>query len=97
MTGARLGNTEAGRYAGRSVSAVTAMAEKPDGKAKQPGTRPGYTTFRIYEKDGEDLSELASLTGRTISEVYRERCAPIIRKLVIEETERRLKELKGPR
>jgi hypothetical protein len=68
------------------------MAEE----AKKPkrGTDPEYTTFRIYAEDGEDISDLAQMEGKTISDLYRELCAPLIRKRRIQKTEEKLRRLK---
>ena len=69
------------------------MAEEKQGKGKE--TKPGFTTFRVYEEDGENLSDLAGLLNQTAADVYREHCAPIIRKLLQERLKERLKRLGG--
>ena len=70
---------------------IVAKEEKPKG-AKKPDAE--YTTFRLYAEDGEDLSDLAAMEGKTISELYREVCAPLIRKRRIQRTEEKLRRLK---
>ena len=71
---------------------VLTVDEKQPKPAKGP--KPDYTTFRIFAEDGEDLSDLADLEGKTIAELYRELCAPLIRKRRIQRMEERLKRLK---
>jgi hypothetical protein len=69
------------------------MADEKAEKAK--GVKPSFTTFRVYESDGEDLSDLAGLEGKTAADVYREHCAPVIRRLLKARMEARLKKLNG--
>lgn len=83
------------------MPAVLPMAEDdrttgPKGSAKKGGEgKPEYTTFRIFAKDGENLSELADKRNTTIAKLYHELFAETVRKLLIEMTEQRLKDLKG--
>lgn len=72
-----------------------ALAVADDKKPKGKDVKASFTTFRIYEADGEDLSDLSSLEGKTAADVYREHCAPIIRKLLKSRMEERLKKLNG--
>lgn len=65
------------------------MDEKKDMKGKVE-----YTTFRLFAEDGEALSDLASLERKTIAELFRELCAPLIRKRLTQKTEEKLKRLK---
>jgi hypothetical protein len=67
------------------------MSKEKEGKSKD--AKPGFTTFRIYEADGEDLSDLASLEGETAADVYQKHCAPVIRKLLKTRMEERLRKL----
>jgi hypothetical protein len=69
------------------------MAEEKADKPK--GVKPSFTTLRVYESDGEDISELAGLEKKTAADVYREYCAPVIRKLLKSRMEARLKKLNG--
>jgi hypothetical protein len=72
---------------------VTTVAEKPnDVKSKD---KEAYTTMRLYVADGEDLSDLADMEGKTIAQLYRELCAPLIRKRRIAKTEEKLRRLKA--
>lgn len=66
------------------------------GEDKSAKSKNEFTTFRIYAEDGEDLSDLAQMEGKTISDLYRELCAPLIRKRRITRTEEKLKRLKEP-
>jgi len=68
------------------------MAEKKPARAKPD---PEYTTFRVFADDGEDISDLARLSGKTIAELYREVCAPLIRARRLKELEEQLKRLKN--
>lgn len=68
------------------------MATKKNEKGK--GREDEYTTCRLYTPDGEDLSDLATLTGQTVAEVYRDVCAQLVRKKRIEHLEAKLRELK---
>lgn len=73
------------------------MSAAAMGKAKKPkgdADGEGYTTFRIYATDGDELGELARLLNVTVAEAYREVCAQIVRKKRIEKLEQKLKELK---
>lgn len=65
------------------------VTEKKELKAKVE-----FTTFRLFAEDGEALSDLASLERKTIAEIYRELCAPIIHKRLMAKTEEKLKRLK---
>ena len=69
------------------------MAEE---KRTQTG-KPEYTTFRIYVKDGEDLSELADKKGKTIAQLYHELFSKQVIDLLLTETEKRQKDLKNRR
>jgi hypothetical protein len=75
------------------MSAIMAdEVSKPTGKKKLDAA--DYTTFRVYATDGEDLSDLAAMEGKTIADLYRELIAPIIRKRRIQKTEEKLRRLK---
>lgn len=54
----------------------------------------GFTTFRIYEEHGENLSDLAALLGKTAADVYEQFCAGVIRDVLRKEMEAKLKKLK---
>jgi len=41
-----------------------------------------YTTFRIYAKDGENLSELADKRNQNIADCYRELFAETVREML---------------
>lgn len=71
------------------MSVATVAEDKATGK----DAKVGFTTFRIYEADGEDLSDLAKLENKTAADVFRDLCAPLIRKLLKERMEERLKKL----
>ena len=73
---------------------VLTMADKPAGRSDKK--KEAYTTIRLFVPDGEDLSDLADMEGKTIAEMYRELCAALIRKRRIALTEEKLKRLKGP-
>lgn len=60
-----------------------------------PTKKPQYTTLRFFQEDGEDISDLADMEGKTIAQLYRELCAPVIRQRRIALMEERLKRLKG--
>lgn len=81
------------------MGGLTVADDKKPGAGKKPKGKKEdkeYTTFRIYADDGEDLSDLASMEDKTISELYREVCAPLIRKRRIQRTEEKLNRLKEP-
>jgi hypothetical protein len=61
---------------------------------EKKGAKPDTTTVRLYDLDGEELSDFAGLSGVTIADAYREHCAPVIRRLLKEEMEKRLKNMK---
>ena len=80
--------------------AEVAMAKDRTSKGKDASVvgekaKTEYTTFRIHAADGENLSELASLEGTTIAELYRELCAPLVRKRLIAKAKERLEKLEG--
>jgi hypothetical protein len=74
------------------MDVLMADEKKP---GKQKSAKPEYTTFRIFAEDGEDLSDLADKEDKTIAELYRELCAPLIRKRLIQKTREHLKKLEG--
>ncbi len=77
---------------------ATGAAEMADKKGAGGETKPQYTTFRLYSSDGEDLSELADKRGVSIANLYRELgFAETVRKLLVTEAEKRLRELKERR
>jgi hypothetical protein len=73
------------------------VAEKKPGRRAQKGgtPEPDYTTFRVFADDGEDISDLARLMGKTIAEVYRELCAPLIRGRRVKLLREQLSSLEG--
>lgn len=84
------------RYAagGRVAGVLTVTDDKKPGKKTKGDPDVEYTTFRVYADDGEDISDLADMEKKTIAELYRELCAPLIRKRRIQRTEEKLKRLK---
>lgn len=77
--------------AGGRVRAAVAKGQDKSANVKPDAT--DFTTVRILNVDGEDLSDFAKLLGQTASEVYHEHLAPIIRKLLREKIQERLKRL----
>jgi hypothetical protein len=71
-----------------------AMADKK-GAAGQAGGKPDYTTFRIFAKDGEDLSELADKRKVTIAQLYHELFSEEVRRLLLDEAKKRVRELEN--
>lgn len=69
-----------------------ATVAKQTGKQKQP--QPETTTVRVHLDDGQDISELASLEGRSAADVYREYCAAMIREKLTARLKKRLDDLK---
>lgn len=77
-----------------AMNAVITMAdEKKSGK--DAGKKPAYTTFRIFEKDGENLSELADKRRMSVAKLYHELFSETVRKMLLEEVRRRQQELEG--
>lgn len=84
------------------VMAEERRANRPQGAGrKNPGSaaategKPEYTTFRIFAADGENLSDLADKRNTTIAKLYHELFSEAVRKLLIEETKQRLKNLES--
>lgn len=75
---------------------VLIMAARKSAK-KGPAKAPpgGWTTFRLYGPDGEELGDLARDEGKTIADLYRELLAPLVKARLIERTEQKLKKMKG--
>lgn len=71
------------------------MAEET--KRTPTGKKPEYTTFRIFVKDGEDLSELADKRNKTIAELYHELFSKQVIELLLAETKKRTKDLENRR
>lgn len=71
------------------------MAAKKTAKKATPAPPGGWTTFRLYGPDGEELSDLARDEGKTIADLYRELLAPLVKARLIERTEQKLKKMKG--
>ena len=76
------------------TAAMSDEKRKP-ARPKDPGGKRQYTTFRIYEEDGEVLSELADKLGLTIAETFHQRYAKDAREALIKLTEERLRKLKA--
>lgn len=64
---------------------------------KSGDKKPEYTTFRLYVEDGENLSELADKRGLSVAKLYRQMFAEIVRRELIEEAKKRLKDLESRR
>lgn len=71
------------------------MAEEV--KRTQATAKPEYTTFRIYVKDGEDISELADKRNKTIAALYHELFSKQVIELLLAETKKRTKDLENRR
>lgn len=56
--------------------------------------KPRYTNCRLHEQDARNLSDLADLLGKTISDPFAERFGEKIRTELIAAQERRLADLK---
>lgn len=76
-------------------AAVLTMAEEAKKPGKPAAEKPRYTTFRIFEKDGENLSELADKRKVTIAALYHELFSDKVRELLLREAKRRVQELEG--
>lgn len=63
--------------------------------AKGSDKKPEYTTFRLFVEDGENLSELADKRGLSVAKLYRQMFAEIVRRELIEEAKKRLKDLES--
>ena len=75
------------------MSVGLAMADER--KRTQAEPKPEYTTFRIFVKDGEDLSELANKKNTTIAKLYHELFAVTVTELLLKEAKKRVQELEG--
>lgn len=53
-----------------------------------------YTTARLYRADALELSELAKLSGRNTADLYRDLCAPLLRRKLIDAAARRVEQLR---
>ncbi len=69
----------------------TAVAKKTEGSGAQP--KPDFTTLRIYQNDGDDISDLAALLGLTAADAYQQHVAPVVKKLLKERLQERLKKM----
>lgn len=71
------------------------MAEekKPEGKKSRAADEGPFTTLRVYEVDGGELSDLANLDGRTVAQVYEKYLRPVVRKALREKFQERLKKM----
>jgi hypothetical protein len=79
---------------------VLTVADEKTGSGRKPKSGDAelkYSTFRLYADDAEDLSDLAGMEGKTVADLYRELCAPLIRRRRIQRTEEKLKRLKEPK
>ena len=65
--------------------------------AKKPENKPKFTSFRLFVQDAEDLSELADKRGMSVAQLYRAMFSEIVRKELVAESEKRLRELKDRR
>lgn len=54
------------------------------------------TTQKIFTSDCREIGKLARLRGKTIQQVYRDICAPIVRAELREEMQRQAAELGDP-
>lgn len=61
----------------------------------EKGEKKQVTNLRFYEDDAKNLVELAVKRNKTVAELYRELFGEVVKKELITETERRLRELKG--
>jgi hypothetical protein len=77
------------------MTAGLTMAD--EAKRTQATAKPEYTTFRIYVKDGEDISELADKRNKTIAQLYHELFAKQVIELLLAETKKRTKDLENRR
>jgi len=75
------------------MNAVLTMADEKAKRTQAQENKPKYTTFRIFEKDGEDLSELADKRKTTISKLYHDLFSDEVRRLLLDEAKRRVREL----
>jgi hypothetical protein len=75
------------------MSTLVMAPEKKPGTPPKKGEKPTYTTFRIYEDDGANLSELADKRGKTIADLFRELYGADVKRLLIVETKKRLQQL----
>ncbi len=66
------------------------------GDAAKSGQAVEYTTLRVFAEDGEDLSELADKSNKTIAVIYRELLRPLVKKVLIERIKQRLLQLENP-
>ncbi len=66
--------------------------------AGEKGEKPQFTTFRLHQTDGEDLSEYADKCNKSVADVYRELGFPeVVRQKLLKLAEARLQELKSRR
>jgi hypothetical protein len=75
---------------GETHTVRNVMAE--DKKGKKPAGDE-FTTVRIFEEDGSELSELSSMDGVMIAKAYETHVRPVIRKLLKEKYQERLKKM----
>lgn len=66
-----------------------ALAMADEKKAAKPPT----TTLRVYDRDGEELADLARLRGVTVAELYRDVLAPLVRQALKRDMQERIKKL----
>ena len=57
--------------------------------------KPDYTSQRVFLEDAAVMGKLASLRGKTIAEIYREICAPVVRDALRAESQSLANDLGG--
>lgn len=77
------------------MNTVLTMAENKEKRAQPTEGKAEYTTFRLFVKDGEDLSELADKRKTTIAKLYHQLFSEEVRRLLLDEAKRRVRELEG--
>lgn len=75
------------------MNAVLTMAEDKTKRTQAKDGKPEYTTFRLFVKDGEDLSELADKRNTTIAKLFHDLFSEEVRRLLLDEAKRRVREL----
>lgn len=75
------------------MNAVLTMAEEKSKRTPSTDPKTDYTTFRLFAKDGEDLSELADKRKTTIAKLFHELFSAEVRRLLLDEAKRRVREL----
>ena len=77
------------------MNAVLTMADEKSKRTQAPESKPEYTTFRLFVKDGEDLSELADKRKVTIAKLFHELFSDEVRRLLLDEAKRRVRDLES--